>query len=330
MLSLIAPLLPPAIREIAGRIPAEAQRTIEEIRIREGRPLEMVFGASYAFVGTDGALGKEPEAAYRPSREDCGRLLELLTRHSVYSFEEELKRGYITVTGGHRVGLSGRTVLEQGEVKQIRDVTGFNIRIAREIRGCGRDVLPRIVDTAAQTVHHTLVVSPPQHGKTTLIRDLARLISSGMWPVPGFGGGRKVGIVDERSELAASVRGVPRFDVGPRTDVMDGCPKAEGMMMMIRSMSPEVLVVDEIGRPEDAWAVREAVHAGIRVIASAHALGREDVLRRPALRDLAAEGVFGRLVVLRKRNGTVTVESVSDGIGKPVLHVPGLPGASGK
>lgn len=313
-LTPILPLLPPSIREAVSRLPAAVGSQAEELRIREGRPLEVIYGSRYAFIRRDGRTSGQAGEAYTATREDCARLLELLTRHSIYSFEEELKRGFITVEGGHRVGLSGRTVLEDSRVKLIRDVTGFNIRIAREIRGCGKDVLPQILDRREQTVHHTLIISPPQHGKTTLLRDLARLISSGEWPQDSLlEGGRKVGIVDERSEVAACVRGVPRFDVGPRTDIMDGCPKAEGMIMMIRSMSPEVIVVDEIGRREDAAAVHEAVHAGIRVIASAHGSSREDALQRPVLRELAEDGVFKRFVVLRKSRDGIGVESVSGG-----------------
>jgi len=308
----ILTLLPPALREPVARLPAELQKRAEELRIREGRPLEIVHSEGYAFVGPNGNPLGQAAGSCIPTREDCAKLLELLTRHSIYSYEEELKRGYITVEGGHRVGLAGRTVLEESRVKQIRDVSGFNIRIAREVTGCGRKVLPHIMDYGERNVHHTLIVSPPQHGKTTMIRDLARMISSGEWPEAGFAGGRKVGIVDERSEIAAGVRGVPRFDVGPRTDVMDGCPKSEGMIMMIRSMSPEVLVADEIGRPEDAYAIHEAVHAGIRVIATAHGSSLEDALRRPVLRELAEDRVFRRVVVLRKGPGGVSVESVSE------------------
>lgn len=317
MLSMITPILPPAIRNAVIAMPAETQSAAEELRIREGRPLEVIYRGAYSFVSPGGSLGIPASEAYIPTREDCARLLEMLTNHSVYSFEEELKRGFITMEGGHRVGLAGRTVLESGCVRQIRDVSGFNIRIAREVRDCARPVLPLVMDPAGRTVHHTLIVSPPQHGKTTMIRDLARLISWGYWPAARNAcGGLKVGIVDERSEIAACVKGVPRFDVGPRTDVMDGCPKAEGMMMMVRSMSPDVIVADEIGRPEDARAVHEAVHAGIRVMATAHGSGFQDVLRRPALRQLAEEGVFGRIVVLRKRGGSVAVEEVYDGAGK--------------
>jgi stage III sporulation protein AA len=264
----------------------------------------------------------------------------MLTQHSLYTFEEELRKGFITVAGGHRVGLAGRTVLEQGKVKLLKDISSFNIRIAREHTGCAVKILPYVVDASSfGGVHHTLIVSPPQQGKTTLIRDLARILSSGtaaaegapsMVPSPispvsrspqtlALERGYKVGIVDERSEIAACARGVPRFDLGPRTDVLDGCPKAEGMMMMIRSMSPELLIVDEIGRPEDATAIHEAIHAGICVIATAHGLNYADISRRPVLKELLADEVFTRIVVLGKQPVTGSLESVYDAQGHPIF-----------
>ncbi|SEG15729.1 stage III sporulation protein AA [Paenibacillus sp. UNC499MF] len=378
MLASVFAHLPASIRGVLESLPEHLRAELEEIRIRQDRPLEIVFDRSCAFVTRDGLPDTEASRAYRPSREECKTLLELLTRHSFYSFEEELKRGYITIPGGHRVGLAGRVVLEGGSVKHIRDVGSFNIRIARELPGAGKPVLPHLLDPESGSVHHTLLISPPQLGKTTLIRDLARLISSGEACLPaagceggpggtgaspgggsragtsggpglpgGVGGagnpfsgagsaarnpdparpcaaretprrsnGWKVGIVDERSEIAASERGVPRFDLGPRTDVLDACPKAEGMMMMIRSMSPEVLIVDEIGRYEDAEAIREALHAGIRVIATAHGRDLDDVKRRPALGGLFESGVFGRYVILGRSAAGGRLVHVLDGEGR--------------
>ncbi|MCR8633959.1 stage III sporulation protein AA [Paenibacillus radicis (ex Xue et al. 2023)] len=311
------------LRQRLATLPKHVMQELQEIRVRELRPLEIAWGRSYGFVSRQSGLCEDPAAAYLPTREDCAALLEMLTMHSLYTFEEELRRGYITVTGGHRVGLAGRTVLEHGKVKHLKDITGFNIRIAKEHRGAAVKVLPYLLDQQQEhrAIHHTLVVSPPQQGKTTLIRDLARIVSNG--PAIREGSfmhrGYKVGIVDERSEIAACVKGVPRFELGPRTDVLDACPKAEGMMMLIRSMSPEVLIVDEIGRSEDAAAIHEAVHAGIRVIATAHGMDYTDVIKRPVLHEMLAEGVFSRIVVLGNRNGVGTLLGVYDAHGCPVL-----------
>ncbi|CAG7642293.1 stage III sporulation protein AA [Paenibacillus allorhizosphaerae] len=308
MISSILPYFSGTMRNILSTLPKRIQEQLQEIRIREHRPLEVIWGSGSGFVSASGTLCRELEQAYRPTRQDCANLLEQLTQHSMYSFEEELRRGFITVAGGHRVGLAGRTVVEQGKVKYVKDISGFNFRIAREWKQAGAGVLPYLIDPSGEQVYRTLVISPPQLGKTTLIRDLARLLSSerSQQATGHTGSGRsfKVGIVDERSEIAASVKGVPRFDVGPRTDVLDGCPKAEGMMMMIRSMSPEVLIADEIGRVEDAEAIHEALHAGISVIATAHGRNAADVQRRPILRGLLSEGVFERFVVLERRRET--------------------------
>ncbi|MEC0249558.1 stage III sporulation protein AA, partial [Paenibacillus chitinolyticus] len=188
MLASVFAHLPVSIRGILESLPAHLRAGLEEIRIRQDRPLEIVFDRRCAFVTREGLTDADASRAYRPSREECKSLLELLTRHSFYSFEEELKRGFITIPGGHRVGLAGRVVLEGGSVKHIRDVSSFNIRIARELPGAGKPVLPHLLDREADTVHHTLLISPPQLGKTTLIRDLARMISSGETPLPAAGG----------------------------------------------------------------------------------------------------------------------------------------------
>ncbi|OXS52390.1 stage III sporulation protein AA [Cohnella sp. CIP 111063] len=303
----IMELFPTSLRSVLERMPEAAKESLEEIRIRENRPMEIGYGSRYAFVREDGSLTESSPEAYRPGRDQCRALLERITNHSIYAAEEELRRGYVTVAGGHRIGLAGRAVLDGGAVSHLKDIAGFNVRIARARTGFGGQVLPGLLDVQARTIRHTLIVSPPQQGKTTLIRDLARCISYGTWhhPAARGWGSRKVGIVDERSEIAASERGVPTFDLGPRCDVLDACPKAEGMMMMLRSMSPEVLVVDEIGRPEDTEAIREAIHAGVRVLATAHAADMADVLARPALGRLAAEGAFGAYVFLSKSGGSV-------------------------
>jgi stage III sporulation protein AA len=312
------------LRERLATLPIHVLDEIQEIRVRELRPLEIGWGRRYGFVSKAGGLCDDPAQAYRPDREDCAMLLEMLTQHSLYTFEEELRKGFITIMGGHRVGLAGRTVLEQGKVKLLKDISSFNIRIAKEQKGCGAKVLPFITDSSGEGgIHHTLIVSPPQQGKTTMIRDLVRIISSGPSGNSGssLARGYKVGVIDERSEIAACVKGVPRFELGPRTDVLDSCPKAEGMMMMIRSMSPEIMVVDEIGRLEDAVAIHEAIHAGIRVMATAHGLNYSDVSRRPVLKELLQEGVFTRVIVLSSQPSVGSLDSVYDAQGRR-MNVP--------
>jgi len=328
MLARILQLLPAELATVLEGMPESAKQTIEEIRIRQDRPLEIGFGGDYRFVRPDGTLDKQAGEAYKPGSDSLRALLERVTNHSLYAMEEELRRGYITVAGGHRIGLAGRTVLEEGRVRGIRDVTAFNIRIAREVIGSAAKILPSLLDYSKRTILPTLIVAPPQQGKTTLVRDLARMVSSGQWGHAAGGGwpARKVGIVDERSEIAACVRGIPTFDVGPRTDVLDACPKAEGMMMMIRSLSPEVLIVDELGKQEDADAVLDASHAGIVVIATAHARDAVDARERPVLRRLLEEGAFAQCLELRRGPagivGRTTSSATSPGEGLRSARAP--------
>jgi stage III sporulation protein AA len=217
--------------------------------------------------------------------------------------EEELKKGYITVRGGHRVGLSGRVITEDGRVKAIRDVTSFNIRIAKEKVGIAERYVPYLFQ---EKWMNTLIIGPPQTGKTTLLRDFARVISSGFQHIES----RKVGIVDERSEIAGCVKGVPQHQLGERIDVLDACPKAEGMMMMIRSMSPDVLIVDEIGTKEDAEAVMEAVHAGVQLFVTVHGYRVSELLKRPTLKMLIESNVFDRFIELSRKDGPGTVQQI--------------------
>lgn len=300
-------LFPTPLKTILEYIPLPLLETLEEIRIREGRPMEINTHGEHYFVTKQGSPSKKPSEAYKPSRDDTYRFLDLISNHSLYTLEEELRKGFITVPGGHRIGLAGRTVLKGGKVEHLRDISGYNIRIAKEVRGAADRLMPHLLDPQTSRIKHTLILSPPQQGKTTLLRDMSRQISMGSNERKSF----KVGIVDERSEIAGSYKGVPTFDVGPRTDVMDACPKAEGMMMLIRSMSPEVLIVDEIGREEDAEAIKEALGAGISVIASAHGRDISELKRRPALQELMSEDYF-QLIVILDRTGKRFQYKISD------------------
>ncbi|WP_164931677.1 stage III sporulation protein AA [Longirhabdus pacifica] len=295
----ILTILPPMLRRILAGVSSEQLKKIEEIRLREARALQMETNEGSYFLTDSGKLTQDFRMAYIVSKEDCRQLINMLTQHSLYSFEEEIKHGYITVAGGHRVGIAGEIITQNGKVKQMKHISCFNIRFAKPIHHVSHPLLPYLRDHVQATVYNTLIISPPRHGKTTLLRDLARTLSNGN-NGQGMQTGLKVGIVDERSEIGACVKGIPTFDVGARTDVLDRCPKAEGMMMLIRSMSPEVLIVDEIGRKEDVDALFEALHAGIRMIATIHGNQINQVQKRLCFHHPLMGEFFERYVLLKR------------------------------
>lgn len=271
--------------------PPEIQK-IEEIRLRIHKPVELVFQQRTKTVQKDGKV-------YLFSEKEAAQVMGRLSSHSLYSLEEELKRGYITVKGGHRVGICGQAITASGVVQHIHHISSFNIRIARQHVHCAESLINYLVDDGRCV--NTLIIGRPQSGKTTLLRELARQFSNG--DSSSHRRAFKVGIVDERSEIAGCFHGIPQNDVGTRTDVLDACPKAEGMMMMIRSMSPEILIVDELGRKEDMEAIFEAINAGVQIIATIHGQDLEQIIKRPWIQPLLKAHVFDRFVEL-DRSGT--------------------------
>jgi len=307
----VLPFTPPSIRKMLDSLPDSIWERAEEIRIRQGKPLLLSLDSGDIFVTPSGGCTSEASAAYTVTPSDMERLLQLITGSSLYAVEEELKSGFITLPGGHRVGLAGRAVVEDGRVKTLKQISFCNIRICREVRGAAAKVLPQIIDRKNGTIYHTMLVSPPRGGKTTLLRDLVRMISNG-FPELGLPG-QTVGLVDERSEIAGCYRGVPQLDVGVRTDVLDACPKAQGMMMLLRSMGPKVIAADEIGKAEEVEVLEEVLCAGVKVLITAHGSSLAEISQRPALGRLVRQGAIERYVILGRRCGAGTVEGVFDG-----------------
>lgn len=301
ILSFVAP----SLRETLRRFIENERTPVEEIRLRLHRPL-MVEADGRWMVKQDGGRTIHPMRAWMVSEDEIRKTMELLTESSIYMVEEEMRQGYITLPGGHRVGLVGECVVRHGRLLRIRNVTGINIRIAREIRGIARLVLPHLWHNGRYM--RTLVVSPPKAGKTTLLRDLVRGISDG----DHCGYGAKVGLVDERNEVAGCYRGVPQLQIGVQTDVLASCPKIEGIYLMLRTMGPEVVAVDELGHAGEADAIRDLLYAGVSVLATAHADSIEELRQRSMLSRLLRHGGFQRILLLSRRLGAGTVESIWD------------------
>lgn len=320
--------LPESMRDRIEKLPAQTLQQLEEIRIRTNTDTLLISG------GREYSLCDGDEITAEVLEEILNRLLD----YSYYAYEEELSRGYITIEGGHRVGICGRVTLENGQVHLIKDVSSLNIRRSREITGASEKILGAVLSPAKapaesvpnagisagcggekspapselsgvcssaagcgrMVVCNTLIISPPKCGKTTMLRDLARNLSNA-----GF----RIGICDERSEIAGCYDGKTSYDLGPRTDVLDGCPKADGILMLIRAMSPDVVMTDEIGKPEDAAAIRSALSAGVKIITTIHGSSFEDAAKS-AVGSLITDHIFETLIFLSAQPVTGTVEKI--------------------
>lgn len=290
--------LPASVSERVGQLPGSILEGFEEIRMKTFQDT-IVRSEGMEISLHDGKL-ITPELL----DETLNRLLD----YSYYAYEEELSKGYITIEGGHRVGICGTVTLKDGHVHLIKDVSSLNIRRSRQIIGASGNVISSVCDEKRNAIRNTLIISPPKCGKTTILRDIARSLSYK---------GYRVGICDERSEIAGCYNGRSSYDLGSRTDILDGCPKAEGILMLIRSMSPDVIITDEIGKKEDVGAIEAALCAGVKTITSIHGSSYEDV-ESSAVGDLIRGHVFETLIFLSAQPSTGTVKRIMklSGIGK--------------
>lgn len=305
--------LPPVVQAAFDGVSPRERAIVEEIRIARGRPVMVRVPAGDLFVTPTGCSRDASEAVHA-SEDMVEALLAAVTHSSVYAVEEAMREGFLSLPGGHRVGLVGTVKVDAGRIVGYRHVAGFCIRLNRPVRGAASGLLPRIV-TPQGGVHSTLIVSPPGCGKTTLLRDLIRRLSYGD---PSFGlKPHRVGVADERSEIAASYRGVSQNDLGPRTDVIDQCPKRLALSLLLRAMGPQVLATDEVGHPGDVAALLDAAGAGVGVVCTAHGDSLEALWHRPTLRPVLESGLFARIALLSRRKGPGTLEAVVPGGRQP-------------
>lgn len=278
--------LPAAIGDVLSRLSETDVRRTEEIRFRAGQMILVRCG------------NLQKKLDYVTSPQDLQQIINNLIQYSFYAYEEDLAKGFITIEGGHRVGICGRAVVRDGSPVMMKEISSLNIRFAKEIPGCSRKIIPEIMN--GKKVLNTLIISPPGCGKTTLLRDLTRVLSES---------GLQTAVCDERTEIAGMYQGKTGFRLGPSCDVLDGCDKALGIPMLIRSMAPDVIITDEIGKPSDVPAVMQCMVSGVSLISSIHGSCFEDVLRS-SVGSLAEDGFFQTLIYLTKKNGPGTVKEV--------------------
>lgn len=279
--------MPEDLEKALRSLPTAIINTAEEFRFKIGQPISII------------SLNEEYHISYAVDYDMLNNLINRLLNYSYYAYETELANGYITIEGGHRVGICGKVVLEKGNVKLIKDISSLNIRCSREVIGASDECLKSILKPDGN-IHNTLIVSPPKCGKTTLLRDLIRNLSN-----KGF----RVGVCDERSEIAGSYKSNTYYDLGPRTDILDGCPKEQGIIMLIRSMAPNIIATDEIGKSEDIYAIESAMCAGINLITTIHGNSYDDVLNS-AIGGLIKKGIFSCIIFLSNVPKTGSIREV--------------------
>lgn len=258
--------------------------SLQEIRIRVNRPIILKTGQSDLLI------------EYLVTQSEVFEVLEKLCNNSIYAYQNQICKGFITVRGGHRVGITGTAITENEKVTNLKYITSLNFRIAREVKGCSNKILKDVICKEQNTIYTSLIVSPPGKGKTTMLRDLIRNISNGV-PELGFRG-KTCGVVDERGEIAAMYHGIPQNDVGIRTDVIENISKDKGMSMLIRSMAPEIIACDEIGSKEDVEAIQNAVISGVKGIFTMHGKNLDDIKENQGINYLIKTKQIEKIIFL--------------------------------
>ena len=285
---------------------------LQEIRLRAEAPMAFRFRENIKYLSKNNTLCSDiNDAVIIPLRE-IRETMEYISNFSMYAYEEEIKKGYLTIAGGHRIGIAGKMICENSEVCGIKHITCLCIRLAHEVFGCSDSVLEYLFSD--HQFLDTLVLSPPGFGKTTLLRDIIRNLSDGCLYHPQ---GYQIGVVDERSEIASCYLGIPQNNVGRNTDVFDACPKEKGISYFLQSMSPEIIAVDELASEKDMEAVERAFGCGCIMLATAHAAALTELKAKPQWKSLLQQKLFRRYIVIG-RNGFRPVYSIYDEYGQPL------------
>ena len=293
----VLPYLPGRIRYVLERLASTHWLEVEELRLRANAPLTIGVWGENCFVTENGGISNHERDAVQVSQEEVQHTFLAICQNSVYAHIEEIRQGFLTLRGGHRVGICGKAVTEDGTIKMIREISSLNFRIAHEVLGIADGIIDKIISGAE--VKSTLIISPPQTGKTTLLRDITRQVSN-----RGF----KTGVADDRGELGAMYGGELQNDLGAQTDLIDNAPKAEAILLLLRTMSPKVIISDEIACERDVDAIRLAHGTGVSIIATTHGRTLEEVKRREILKPIFRDCVFEQVILLNR--DFLTMESV--------------------
>ena len=304
------------IREILKQVTVDFEQ-VQEIRLRVHAPLLMICSNREYYITREGNLSMRAEEAYLVTRDALKETLDYMSSYSLSAFEEEIRQGFITIQGGHRIGIAGKIITDGHGIRSMKFISFINVRLSHQVKGCAGTVLPYLYDR--DMIFHTLIVSPPRCGQTTLLRDIIRQVSNGSREHAGL----TIGVIDERSEIGACYQGIPQNELGIRTDILDCCPKAQGMMMLIRTMSPQVIAVDEIGSREDLEAIEYVMNCGCKLVATVHGNSMEDIRQKPVLRKMVLEKWFERYVILNNRGKVGNIGEIYDSRGCRLYPVGG-------
>lgn len=282
------------------KFPKELKSSIQEIRIRAEKPLTLSTGNNILFVDKDSNLSESMENTVTATLEDVVTTFQNVCGYSVYSHQNEIKSGFVTMGSGHRVGLCGTAITSHGEITSIRDISSLNIRIAREIPNASAELIQKV----GKIDGGMLIAGVPCSGKTTILRDLARRISLGIDCHI-----MRTSVVDERSELSGTYAGIARNDLG-LSDILNGYSKHDGIMQALRALSPEVIICDEIGTTSDMKAIEQSINAGVSIIATIHAGSYHELLTRNQGKALISSGAFRTVVVLKSRENAGKISEI--------------------